>query len=178
MNISEIQILSGSSISLAARVLYTVGITPFSSNGSIVLNYHDLTPSVTVNRLQNDGITRTMVPNAGELNAMVQELIDSGLLVPTEIPTYKDWWDGMRMNLPLHETIIQQDRKIYSMYEGWHPDHNFENTCRISGLFNKKYSEIELAEFASYWIGRPEIMLDNHRWNLRFIQYLKRIRNL
>lgn len=178
MNIAELKILTASPLSFAARVLYAVGIKPQNSNGQIQLDYNKLTPALAISGTGVSGSAREYIPRADELNNVVCELIAAGLLRPTpgSRQQFANWWDGVTMDLPLHQHSLNTDRHIYPMTDSWQPDSTFKDTARLAGIADASYTPGQLAEFTAYWAGR-DALLDNHRWNLRFISFLKKIHN-
>lgn len=178
MNIAELKKLTASPLSLEARLLYAVGIKPQSLNGRITLDYNRLTPSLTVSGKGERGMIREYLPRAGDLNSFVCELINAGLIRPAPGARlqFENWWDGVLMILPLHQQSLVTDRHTYRMHDSWHPDSTFPDTARLAGLADISYTPGQLAEFTSYWTGRDDL-LDNHRWNLRFISFLKKVHN-
>ena len=178
MNIAELKILTASPLSFEARVLYAVGIKPESRNGQIRLDYHRLTPALTISGTGVSGNAREYTPRAGDLNSVVCELIAAGLLrpAPGSRQQFASWWDGVTMDLPLHQRSLNTDRHLYRMTDDWQPDSTFKDTARLAGIIDASYTPGQLAEFTAYWAGR-DVLLDNHRWNLRFISFLKKIHN-
>lgn len=176
MNSSELSILRNGQLSHAARLVYTLALIPSAVNGKVKPDYNIITsaiyiaPSMEITSEEQGGYN----PDFSEINQLILELIAARLLEPDEECEYENYYNGIRLRLPLRQGVTQATHNLYTMNIEWRPDENFEQTARLCGLIDFRYSLVELNEFIAYWSASGKAQ-DSHHWNMSFIKYLKRI---
>lgn len=59
----------------------------------------------------------------------------------------------------------------------WQPDPDLvSQISAMIGLIDSSYSNEDVGEFVSYWVGRPERFHTPYQWNQKFVLTLKRLR--
>ncbi len=171
MTPSEYQILLNGQISHAARSLYTLHLLRMAAKHHPVrVSYADCLPGLS---------TPGDICDSSRLTILFQELIAIGLVQCLHKQTQAHYHDTL-IKLP-HSQFMATKQTPSSgqflaqvpMCAHWRPDEQFARLSRFCGLACADFSEPELGEFIAYWLGRPEVLCNQHHWMMKFIKFLK-----
>lgn len=176
MTPAEYQALTSPRLSHPARSLYQYYLRHHARGDQTQpLDYPDLGKALAV---QGEGEYRYRVTPA-ELTALVDELLEAGLLSPLERP-HPQHYHGAVFSLPLKrlQGLAPLPSRQFAMHPEWRPDAQFGGLARLCGLLDSHFDETELGEFIAYWLGRPEVFENQHQWMLKFVRKLKHQRSV
>ncbi|MBC3766646.1 DnaT-like ssDNA-binding domain-containing protein [Neptunicella marina] len=163
-------------ISNEARVLYLLALRPDvnKQNGETQpLNY------ASIKTLLNG---KTDIISLGrQINALIKELVDSGLVVNSEPKLDINSMNGKRLILPLVATEQHNYQNLHlhwqSMQADWTPNLKlFAELATMVGIIEHSFSDEERGEFISYWLSRPESSFTLFQWTQKFVQHIKKKR--
>lgn len=175
MNSHEFEALTGK-LSNAARVVYCLYLRPHVDTVTSVcppLNYKALLALINT---QDNPITL-----GRQLNALIDELMDAGLvLLLDEVPGDQSY-NGLPLTLPL---LNSQNQDFQSLHNNWQPMNKawqptselYSELCQLIGIIDREYQEVELGEFIAYWLGRPDVLKSTYQWNQAFVFHIKKKR--
>ncbi|OIN06650.1 DnaT-like ssDNA-binding domain-containing protein [Oceanisphaera psychrotolerans] len=176
MTPAEYQALTSPRLSHPARSLYQLYLR-HHARGDITqaLDYPLLGKALAV---QGEGEYRYRVTPA-ELTALVDELLDAGLLSLVQNP-HPQHYHGAVFSLPLKglQGLAPLPSRQFAMHPQWRPDEQFDGLARLCGLLDSHVDETELGEFIAYWLGRPEVFENQHQWMLKLVRKLKNQRSV
>ncbi|WP_375055339.1 DnaT-like ssDNA-binding domain-containing protein [Zobellella sp. DQSA1] len=176
MTPAEYQALTSPRLSHPARSLYQFYLR-HSARGdhTQALDYPSLGKALAV---QGEGEFRYRVTPV-ELTALVDELLEAGLLSPQAKPNPQHY-HGAVFLLPLKrlQGLAPLPSRQFAMHPEWRPDDQFDGLARLCGLLDSHFDDTELGEFIAYWLGRPEVFENQHQWMLKFVRKLKNQRSV
>ncbi len=163
-----------SPLSNAARVLYCLALRPKANQDTLLSNplqYKELLA------LMNSDPQREPVTRGREINTLLEELTQAGLVSLPESLSLDMSLNGKRVLLPLisntqgYQPFHQQH---YAMHRDWQPERQvFEDIAALIGLIDKSFDEQDIGEFVAYWLGRPEAVFSSYQWTQKFTYALK-----
>lgn len=161
-------------LSNAARVLYCLGLRPSANKQTLMtapLKYKPLLDLVNGDK-SSEAYTR-----GREVNALLEELIQSGLVIlPADLSTDESL-NNKCIQLPLlgHQNDYQPlHQQHLAMHRDWQPEKSvFDDIATLIGLIDKSYDDTDIGEFVVYWIGRPEAVFSSYQWTQKFTYALK-----
>ncbi len=175
LNQSELNALK-QSVSNEARVLYFMGLrnsVDEKSGTTSPLNYNQLKDLLN---------GKTEIISLGrQINALIKELVDVGLVNYTEIQQENHSLNGKQLLLPLVATQNNDYQNLHMQWQSMRPDWQpnnilFNQLASLVGIIEKAYSDDELGEFIAYWLTRPESNFTLFQWTQKFVQHLKKKR--
>lgn len=161
-------------LSNRARVLYCLGLrigVTIDTQLTKPIRYKTLLALVN-----GDNKSKTITLGR-EINAIIEELIQAGLVaIPTSHSTEQSL-NGECLQLPLVKSntqYISLHQEHVAMHKEWLPEQSvFEDIAALMGMIDKSYTSEEKGEFVSYWLGRPEAVLSIYQWTQKFTHSLK-----
>ena len=153
----------------AARTLYTIGLRPHAhsvTGASAPIHYPRLCRIVsTPNEIFKQG---------RQINQLLKHLINAGLVTLTDQQDIALSLRNECIILPLmiiaNETHATLHTQRYRMHMQWQPDAAlFIELAQIMGLLDTQYTQEQVGEFISYWMGRPDVELSAFQWTQKFV---------
>ena len=153
----------------AARSLYILGLRP---------NAHGVTGAtqpIHYPSLCNIVNTKDETFTQGrQINRLLKQLLKQGLiqLGPDQDIEYS--LREQRLVLPMmivaNEPYTTLHTKRFGMHMQWAPDERlFSELAQIVGLLDKQYSQEDIGDFISYWMGRPDKQFSQFQWTQKFV---------
>ncbi|GGF64485.1 DnaT-like ssDNA-binding domain-containing protein [Alteromonas lipolytica] len=161
-------------LSNAARVIYCLLLRPDANKDTLLskpLLYKEIMALINGDPQQNP------VSRGREINPLIDELAQAGLVTIPESLSLDSSLNGKQLLLPLINTAKSYQpfhQQHYSMHRDWQPESQlFEDIASLIGLIDKSYEEQDIGEFVAYWLGRPEAVFSNYQWTQKFTYALK-----
>lgn len=171
MTPSEYQALSNPQLTHPARSLYTLHLRRIASTTyPVLICYKTLIPAL---------LTYDYTLTAKQLTQLLEALQVCGLIQLAEPQVSEGHYHQAAFYLPLSEFASMNDKPLpiphqaFAMHLNWCPSQQFSTLCRLCGHASSEFSSQDLGEFIAYWLGRPDVMHNQHHWMLKFIKHLK-----
>ncbi|GAB3025930.1 DnaT-like ssDNA-binding domain-containing protein [Bowmanella dokdonensis] len=175
MNQSELIALQGP-ISNEARVIYTLVLRPGADPAT------GMTQPLSYRQMLDLLNSKQSLFSLGrQINQLLKELADHGLLDCREEPISNKSLNGKSLLLPLLAKTNQEFDQLHLTWQPmqmkWQPHQAlFEELARLVGLLDNQYNQDEVGDFIAYWLSRPEMNLTLFQWTQKFVLHLKRKR--
>ncbi|WP_026376044.1 DnaT-like ssDNA-binding domain-containing protein [Aestuariibacter salexigens] len=175
MNVAEQSALLGP-VSNDARALYLLAIRPSADPVSGIIQALNYKHYLSVLNCKEQKFTL-----GREINTLIEELINAGLLVFTQKTDNQRSFNKHSACLPLMIVDTTDYADLHSQHQAmtmsWTPNNNLlKELCQLMGVIDNEYDSSELGDFKAYWLGRPQALFTPFQWTQKFAYQLKQRR--
>ncbi len=153
----------------AARSLYVLGLRPNAhavTGATQPIHYPSLCKIVST---KDEPFTQGRQINRLLKHLLKQGLVKLGLEQNIE-HTLRDQRIVLPMMIVANEPYIELHTKRFGIHMQWTPDERlFSELAQLVGLLDKQYTQEDIGDFISYWMGRPDKQFSQFQWTQKFV---------
>ena len=153
----------------AARSLYVLGLRPNAhavTGATQPIHYPSLCKIVNT---KDETFTQ-----GRQINRLLKQLLKQGLIKLGTDQDIEYSLRDQRLVLPMmtiaNEPYTELHTKRFGMHMQWLPDERlFSELAQIVGLLDKNYTQEDVGDFISYWMGRVDKQFSQFQWTQKFV---------
>ena len=153
----------------AARSLYVLGLRPNAhavTGATQPIHYPSLCKIINT---KDETFTQ-----GRQINRLLKQLLKQGLIKLGTDQDIEYSLRDQRLVLPMmivaNEPYTELHTKRFGMHMQWLPDERlFSELAQIVGLLDKNYTQEDVGDFISYWMGRVDKQFSQFQWTQKFV---------
>ena len=153
----------------AARILYVLGLRPNAhavTGATQPIHYPSLCKIINT---KDETFTQ-----GRQINRLLKQLLKQGLIKLGTDQDIEYSLRDQRLVLPMmivaNEPYTELHTKRFGMHMQWLPDERlFSELAQIVGLLDKNYTQEDVGDFISYWMGRVDKQFSQFQWTQKFV---------